>query len=73
PSSIYVQTAQLSGKAGVKTRAEIPESVKHQVQKVLQDYLYYTRGFNFADARNISLNAPCFIRKMLASVAPRKH
>ncbi|XP_057857466.1 transcription termination factor MTEF18, mitochondrial isoform X2 [Cryptomeria japonica] len=67
------RTAKLSGKARVKPLAEVPEDVKLQVQQALQDYLYYSRDFNFTDARYISLNAPCFIRKLLSSVRQRKN
>ncbi|GLJ18073.1 hypothetical protein SUGI_0318850 [Cryptomeria japonica] len=70
--SIFIQTAKLSRKSGVEPQAEIPVNVKHQVQQVLQDYLYYTREFNFTDARDISINAPCFIHKLLSRVRQKK-
>lgn len=71
--STFAQTAKLSGKSGVEPQVEILENVKHQVQQVLQDYLYYTREFNFSDARDISINAPRFIHKLLSSVRQKKN
>eukprot|EP01018_Ginkgo_biloba_P024318 Gb_26980 [translate_table: standard] len=71
--AILLQSAKQSGKAGRKSQNEVFDNAKDEAQQVLQDYLHYTRSLPFADAKHISFNAPCFVRKLLSNVQQHKH
>ncbi|CAL0307538.1 unnamed protein product [Lupinus luteus] len=42
--------------------------VKTEVQRVLMDYLYLTRGYNYLDAEYISKNSPRFIQGLVSKI-----
>eukprot|EP01018_Ginkgo_biloba_P033207 Gb_05526 [translate_table: standard] len=71
----FLQIAQLSGKAtkvGMKIPIVISGNTALEAQRVLLDYLHYTRSLQYTDAEYISMNSPCFVKKLLSTVRADK-
>ncbi|WCJ28461.1 Mitochondrial transcription termination factor family protein [Euphorbia peplus] len=67
------KTPKLPGSAPVQSRKphfrnQRSRFVDTQVEKLLFNYLHFTRNLSFSDAEHISKNSPVFVQKLLSGV-----